>query len=357
MKGHTVSDTKSNKSISFVALAALLLAVTPVKSSEVSVVASEISELNVATRAPKSTRASKARKQQEINKALSSARVAFFEVFGDTPCLKLFDPFSYTCSYVLYDKNEGLKNNLVPSKKVVLNYGIDKIWETYYNADQKKGFDKFTRGTKSTPSKDGLVDMYLKEIPLCIKLTNEGELTALIGHLRTAFEKGGITPALRKPLLTVFQCIDGRYGMETLSIEDEAFLNNYFDIVSLEDESVRKFFYDSQKDMLKYIGDVYGSSSKEYKTDGVIDTFTRSMNKEFSKLHGPTIAADLMSDTTKKLLAIGIAGSIAYILRTPFKNAYGHTTKALEKNSWIKSAHERIQKTPIIRYFTAKPSK
>jgi len=191
-----------------------------------------------------------------------SARAAFFETFGGKPVLKFYDPFRYQVTVSEFSKDLFKPNASQDSKKdatktprvlkelkrTTLSGSKAKgfVAEEYFEGSTKKAFEKLTRRNADAPAEDGFVTLYKKDVPLLLKLESIEEASAVIAHMRHAFETAGLTaPMYEKPLLVI--SIDGKTIANTAYAEaDETFLLEHFTLANFADEDVKAFFLESQ---------------------------------------------------------------------------------------------------------------
>lgn len=172
--------------------------------------------------------------------------------------------------YILAKKPEHLKN-------------LVTLRSTVYGADANVKFDQIYKGYRETflgtlvedaldiatvlPAKKYagtmLFDEYMQQIPMKWYLRDSTVFRALKFYMLAQFEKHGIVNPVQKPLLVV----EFEKGNQTFSLEDVAFLSNFFELADPADSEIAAYFQ-ARQDMLSEATKNFGSARQVGQTFG-----------------------------------------------------------------------------------------
>lgn len=120
-----------------------------------------------------------------------------------------------------------------------------------------------------------LIDEYNQNIPMFWVLNNVEELRSIAKYITKNLPD---VTNQANPLLVIKILNDPKF--ETLTQEDVVFLNSYFNICSIQDPEIKKFFETANKSM---IDRGYDMSSPRYKGESVLESVFRQTEKQFNE--------------------------------------------------------------------------
>lgn len=270
--------------------------------------------------------------EKEREEAFQSGRVAFFKTTGAKPTLHVYDPLNAEVIASTFDKNLLYLKPLSSAKYDLAGY---KVYEDFYDSSAKATFvDKAMRSTSTPAYASPFFMLYLKNVPTCLVLKDEKELSLLVAHMRMLFERSGLTPSIQKPLLVV--SIDGKTTELPGLFGDAEFLHKYFYLASFADEEVQRAFLDRHTEMLEKVTEVNQSKATKYPNDGFFGGFARDINKA---AHGFN-ATKLSIQGTTAVVTLVSGGIIGGLLKEPVMNFFKDKTQ----KGLVDPMKEKIQK-------------
>lgn len=259
--------------------------------------------------------------KQEFAKAFASLKAGFLSSLGDNPYLMTHFQLqgdNERFKYESYPATQTKENNFGIIADTKLGYGSCTKGEHKFKNGRKVAGEtlaELLRNIKVIPTRtideNPLVELYKNCVPMLWQLKSADEVRIFATNLERRLQELNIS-ASEKPLLAL-TIKDDRY-LATLTEDDLALLTKRFELVSLENEDVKKFFAFMFKTMNKENYKVENGNAKrphETTAEKIFHNCESFCEKWEENTLIPAVVGGVALLTFKKLVDKGLGGKIA----------------------------------------------
>lgn len=219
--------------------------------------------------------------------------VAFLITPGKDPYFNVYQPDIDTFKVIKLgyfdDKNNSIKKpeqleNIIVLNEMINTYSANIRITNKYQGSRESFLSENLANTflgKKFYNGKIIIDEYNQNIPMFWVLNNVKELRALSKYImkNISLENKNTTLfSLEKPLLVVKIMDDPNF--QTLTKDDILFLNTYFNIFSLNDKDIKKFFDTAKNKMLDRGSNM---ANPRIKGESILESIFRQTEKQYSE--------------------------------------------------------------------------